>query len=176
MAHRETRRYIDFLDAVVAGYNAREHRMVGMSPDEAEIPENFSRVQRNLETYRASRLRKRKKPKFKRGDIVRTLLQKGRMARSYTQNFSNDTFFIHKVHVRLPIPTYTLKSVETGQVMEDRLYENELQLVQYGKQGYKIEKVLKTKRNKDGEKMLYVKWIDFNKPTWIRESDITETY
>ena len=68
----ETLRYIDALPDLVQTYNSRPHRSLEkMSPNEADLPSNENRV-RAIHMKRYSSINgKRKKPIYKKGDIVR---------------------------------------------------------------------------------------------------------
>ena len=47
MTHENTDRYIDALPFLVHTYNNRKHRMIGMSPIEAELPGWTYHIRRN---------------------------------------------------------------------------------------------------------------------------------
>ena len=73
MAENETRRWVDVLDDVVHAYNNRYHRIIRMSPNEAEKLENKNKLLNNVTPYYEKAITKRKKPKYKVGDLVSVL-------------------------------------------------------------------------------------------------------
>ena len=75
----------------------------------------------------------------------------------------------------MPIPTYQVKSCDTGEIIQGSFYSNELQKVAGAI--FKVEKVLK-RRIVKGRWQLYVKWLDFgvHHNSWINEEDIDRTF
>ena len=58
---------------------------------------------------------------------------------------------------------YTVKDLDTGEVIQGKFYTQELQKVA---NVFRIEKVLRTK--KQGKKLMYyVKWMGYTTPSWI---------
>lgn len=176
LAENETSEYTQHLPDLLSLYLNRKHRSIGMSPEEAEKEENQSKVQEAHEKYRRKRLSQRKPAKYQEGIAVRVLLDRGKFRRGYHQRFGNELYKISQVHTRMPIPSYSLKSMDTGEEQAGRYYENEMQPVLFDREeGYRIDRVLRSK-GRGRRKMLLVKWIDFEKPEWVPAANITKTY
>jgi hypothetical protein len=181
LSARETVRYLDALPDLVATYNRRGHRTLqGMSPEEADRPENEHRVQAifhqkwgRYADLRKSRLR------FRVGDLVRIkteVKQKvSSSARAYAEQFKGEYFRIVRINRTLPIALYYLKSLDTGEVLRGGLYANELQR-QRGNV-FKIQRVHK-ERVRQGVRELFVKWKDFGPRhnEWIRADSVVGVY
>ena len=174
MTENETRRWVDVLQRVVDAYNARRHRMIKMSPNEAEKKVNRAKVIDAVSRYYQKALSKRRDPKFKVGDVVSIQKYKNVFAKGYDQVFTDELFKIYEVHTKLPISMYTLTEYD-GTVITGRFYENELQLAKYDV--YKVEKVLKTRRRK-GVSESFVKWKGWPDKynQWIPDTDVVREY
>ena len=75
MTHENTDRSIDALPFLVHTYNNRKHRMIRMSPAEAELPGQTYLIRRKQELH-YSKI-KRKKLKYRIGLTVRISIMKG---------------------------------------------------------------------------------------------------
>ena len=167
MTENETYRYIDVLDDLLSTYNNRVHRMIGMTPFDAEKPENSLIIrQRNEERF--SKI-KRRKPKYKIGQHVRISIQKGKFTRGYNPQQQEEVFKIKSISTALPIPLYRLENYDSDETIEGDFYEFEITPVK--KETFVIEKVLKRKTEKR-KKWLFVKWRGYKNPSWILESDL----
>ena len=128
MNERRTERYLGMLPGVVKLYNNRYHRIIRMTPSEAERDSNFPEVLENLEKYYQKEGRK-KKPKYKVGDVVRISSFKQTFHKHYKQTFKDSLYVIDKVNVKMPVPMYKLKFYETGEPEAGSWYAEELSLV-----------------------------------------------
>ena len=90
MTHENTDRYIEPLPILVHTYNNHKHRMIGMSPAEAELPGRTYRIRRKQELHHSKI--KRKKPKYKIGQTVRISIMKGKFDRVFTPQFMEEIF------------------------------------------------------------------------------------
>jgi len=175
MTQNETKRWIDILSDVVAAYNDRYHRIIRMSPNEAEQDKNKTRLLENVSLYYHKALSRRKEPKFKVGDVVSVQKLRNVFAKGYEQLFTDELFRVSEIHTKLPIPMYSLVEYDGETVIEGRFYENEMQLAEY--EVYKVEKVLR-KRVTNNTEEVYVKWkgwpARYNQ--WIPASDIEIHY
>ena len=90
MTHKNTDRYIDALPFLVHTYYNRKHRMIGMSPTEAELPGPTYNIRRKQELV-YSKIN-RKKPKYKIGQTVRISIMKGKFDRGFTPQFKEEIF------------------------------------------------------------------------------------
>lgn len=176
LTHHETRRYTDVLQSLVQTYNKRGHRTLKyMSPNAADLPENRHYVISALNDYYTKITAKRVRARFKIGDTVRIRRELTVFLRGYHERFKRELFTIIAVERRMPIPAYTLKSLDKDDVISGLFYNNELQKVLGGV--YKVEKVIK-RRVRNGKVQLYVKWLDFGPShnSWIDAEDVTEIY
>ena len=172
MTSRETERFIDALPHLVKIYNSREHRMIGMSPNEAEKEENANLVRERQEENYVGKARKT--PKFKEGATVRISKLKGQFDRGFDEQFHEEIFKIKNVFTRLPIPTYQLETFDGDKIIEGNFYGNELTEVN-PPELFKIEKIIRRKKDsKTGEKLVLVKWRGYRNPSWIPESDVVD--
>jgi hypothetical protein len=139
-----------------------------LSPNEAEKPENFTKVRdAHNKRYSKLELQRGKRPiKLKKGDKVRLKVADAAFARGFNERWTREYFIIHTIKTRMPIHQYTVSSMDTGEVVEGSFYENELQKITGDV--WRIEKVLKRKVV-GGRAKLYVKWIGFgnNHNSWI---------
>jgi len=96
-------------------------------------------------------------------------------AKGYEQVFTDELFRVHEVHVKLPIPMYTLEDYEGTVIIEGRFYENEMQLANY--EVFKIEKELET-QTKNGVVEILVKWKGWPEKynQWIPQKDLVRDY
>ena len=69
MDGNNTERFIDVLPDIINTYNNTMHRMIGMTPIEAEKKENHSKVRNMIMMYQSKV--KKQNPKYKRGQTVR---------------------------------------------------------------------------------------------------------
>ena len=175
MTENETMNWISALPQVVKAYNNRYHRIIKMSPNEAEKEENNEKLIDNLSIYYHKAISKRRRPKFKVGDIVSIQKYKNVFAKGYDQVFTDQLFKVAEVHTKLPIPMYTLSEYDGSDLIEGRFYENEMQLAKYDV--FKVEKVIR-KRTRNGVRENYVKWkgwpAKYNQ--WVPEVDIVREY
>ena len=181
MTEKETNTYIDVLPLLLDTYNKRTHRSLGgLSPIEAEMGVNQTHVlEQQINRFEKIRMKNRSKKKnLKIGDVVRIKIRAmNRFNRSFHHQFSIDLFKIHKISNRMPIPMYSVQSLNTHEILKQKFYKEQLQLV-LGDE-YRVEKILKTRKNGAGKnKQFFVKWIGFNDEhnSWVNESDITKKF
>ena len=180
LSAKETTRYIDVLDSLVETYNGRPHRSLeGMTPNEADRADNEGRVQ-GIHHARYGKLaeRRKKKLRFKVGDLVRVKTATGKVSsssRAYAEQFKGEYFRIVRINRTMPVALYYLRSMDTEEFIEGGFYAQELQ--RQRSEVYKIEKVL-GRRVRRGVPELKVKWKYFGPRwnEWIPESNVTEMY
>ena len=162
---QNTRRYIDVLPSLVAGYNNSNHRSIGMAPN---------RVTKKLESlirqrlYGKLKVKRVKRYKYWIGDLVRISKKRKVFRKGYLPNWSERTFVIKDRNLRKE-PVYYLRDYN-GEDIEGAFYEKELQRVS-GQEEYYVERILKSKRQ--GRKLLhFVKWqgwpSKFN--SWVEDA------
>ena len=172
MTFKETDRYIDVLPLLVSTYNNRKHRMIGMTPAQAEMPGQTYAIRRKQENYYSKA--KRTKPKYSVGQTVRISKFKGHFDRGFTQQFQEEIFKIKSISTRLPYPTYELETFDGDETLEGNFYANEITPVNEPEL-FVIEKILKKRTDrKTKEKMVLVKWRGYKNPSWIPEKDIVD--
>lgn len=160
MTELETNTYYDKFDDIIQSYNSRPHRSLNeLSPNDAELEENKLRVL-DAHNFRYTKiLNKTPKIELKVGDWVRINMIRHIFARGYHEKWSRDMYEIVQVSHRMPITMYKLKcltSEEEDEEIEGLFYKNELSHVRDDENVFKIEKVLKEKKNQ-----CLVKWLDW---------------
>ena len=95
----------------------------------------------------------KKNLKFKVGDNVRISKYKNIFDKGYTPNWSEEVFIVNKIKNTVPW-TYAIGDLN-GEEITGSFYEKELQKT--NQKEFRIEKVLKRKRDK-----IYVKWKGYN--------------
>ena len=107
----------------------------------------------------------KKEPKYEVGDHVRISKHKNIFAKGYAQNWSEEVFTISRIKNTVP-QTYVVSGLN-GEEITGSFYEKELQKT--SKEKFRIEKVLKRKRDK-----LYVKWKGYDNRfnSWIDKKDL----
>ena len=154
------------LDRLMNEYNHIDiHRTIGMTPAKASLETNSSIIRKKL------RVEKGGHGKYRVGDKVRISLVKGIFAKGYEANWSEQVYVIDSIKNTMPV-SYTLKDLH-GEPLIGRFYEPELQKT--NQEVFRIEKVISKKTNKDGTKMIRVKWRGypdkFNQ--WIPEEEFS---
>lgn len=173
MSQFETRRYIDNLQNFVSSYNNREHRMIAMSPEEAEDEKNHEKVALKMLSYHNTI--KYEKPKYKINQLVRIALQKGVFHRGYNEQSNFEVFNIYDIKQTLPKPLYLLETYDKKEKLVGGFYAHELTPV--NSNIFKVEKVIKQRKVR-GQLQYFVKWkgYDSTHNSWIDANDITEVY
>ena len=180
MTEHETNRFISksmpdgsvlsLLPMFVKTYNNRKHRMIGVTPYEAETrPELEIDIQKRLNAYHGKI--KNQKPKLNVGDYVRIAKIKGKFSRGYNEQASQEIFKIHRVKTNLKIPLYELSNYRGDEIIKGSFYDFEL--VKVEGDTFRIEKVVK-KRKYRGKNQLLVKWKGFDDSynSWIDAAGI----
>ncbi|KMQ83116.1 hypothetical protein RF55_20884 [Lasius niger] len=153
-------KWIDALPRLVAEYNARKHRTIGMKPIDvtpAIADKLLNTVYSNVKIAAPAR--------FKVGDSVRVSKFKTIFDKGYTPNWTTEVFKIVKVQKTNPA-TYVLED-SRGNPIAGGFYEYELHHVA-NPDVYLMETVLRKK----GE--VYVKWLGLDKShnSWIHKTNI----
>ena len=131
-------------------YNNTYHRAIKMKP--INVKDNtYINTGKNVND---------KDPKFELGDYVRISKYKNIFAKGYTPNWSEEIFVIKETKNTVPW-TYVINDLN-GEEIIGIFYEKELQKV--NQKEFRIEKVIKKKRNK-----LYVKCKGYDNSfnSWI---------
>lgn len=117
-----TLRYIEILPKLLSTYNNRYHRTLKCSPNEVNETNVNSIWQRQYGTLSD---KARIDFKFSVGDTVRIIKYKNIFTKSYLPGWKQEIFIIHKRYTTNPV-TYTIKSYETGELIQGRYYNSEL--------------------------------------------------
>jgi len=175
MTENETNRYVDVLQDLVKSYNNRKHRMINMTPNEAEKNENNEHLQINLLQQKQVEQIKTRKPQLQAGEYVRIAKQKGKFSRSYDEQAMQEIYRIKNVDLRKKIPLYHLTDYDGKESLLGGFYEFELTPVKTDT--FRIEKVLKKRRYK-GKNQLYVKWKGFGDQhnSWIDAANVERIF
>ena len=164
-------KWLTFLPKAVQIINDRHHRIIRMTPNEAELSVNKDDVNDAMSLYhQKAQQSKRKTIQFSVGDNVRIKRDKNVFSRGYLPTFTDEVFKVVEVIDHLPIEMYRLTEWD-GTDITGNFYPEELSLVKGDV--FKIEKRLKS-RTVRGKKEIYVKWEGFpNKYNqWIPISDL----
>lgn len=165
-----TKKYIDILPDIVARYNNAYHRSIKMRPIEVNSS-NVPQVWINL--YEKKLLSKNKNDGFLNiGDTVRISIEKMPFQKRYEEIWTEEIFIItHKLTNTLPI-VYKLKD-QANEPIKGMFYHEELQKVTEPST-YRIEKILRRKRTKDGKLLYFVKWKGYSNKfnSYVSEEDL----
>jgi hypothetical protein len=174
MTEYETYRFIDKLPDIVETYNKRFHRMIQMTPSQAESMPDVSLFINDLIAKRELKLKKRK-PHLKINQDVRIAKQKGKFSRGYDEQAQAELFKIKEIDINKRIPLYHLTDHQQTEDILGGFYENEITPV--SSDIFRIEKIIKRKRI-NGRNLLFVKWKGYGDKynSWIDESDITDEF
>lgn len=169
-SHYNTRKFSDVLPKLLSSYNKRFHRIIGMTPSKAELPENTLIVRKKLKAYYDKT--SEKKPKFSIGDKVRVQRQQGKFGRGYDDIFSNEIYNISSINRSLPVPMYSLTSFDGATDILASFYANELQKVSGFP--FKIIDILKTEKSPQGVVRHFTQVNVNNEPffAWINRADL----
>ena len=152
-----TARFVDIMHLAVQSYNTRVHRMIGMTPAEAELRENQDKVRLALETYyrtkiyknvddKKSNMARKKKSKFAVGDLVRKVAKRSKFFRSFHPTFASELYKISQIYAHLPTTLYGLEDLE-GNRLSGRYYPRELQKVSDLLSSFKVDKIHEWRTN-----------------------------
>lgn len=159
MHHRNSARWIDFLEDAVYALNHRVCRTIGMRPVD---------VKQDTFKYEPQKI---VPCKFRPGDTVRLASYKRIFTKGYAGRWTREIFVIAEA-IGLEVPHYYVKDL-SGEEVRGVFYEPELQLVTNNSGVYKIDKILKH-RTRKGVKEVLVSWTDYEEPSWIPEADVVD--
>ena len=186
--HKQSYKYIGVLQDIVDNYNKRPHRSLGSySPSEVnrenanEVrlsaylarkvkPKNVPKIEKKESSMKT---RRKRKYKFKVGDLVRITYKRYTFQRDYQQKWTEELFKIRRRYMRENKPIYQLKDLQ-DEIIEGSFYQQELQKVKKDENTtWKIEKIIKKRRRKGATEAL-VRWLGYPKKfdSWIPMTDI----
>ena len=122
-------RYVEVLPELVAAYNRKKHRSIGVAPDDV-TPYNAHAIRDKLygKPGAAKKKKKRKKPALALGDRVRLGRAKPLFEQGYKANWTTEIFTIHAVNRSGVHPRYKVRD-DDGEVIRGSFQEAELQKV-----------------------------------------------
>lgn len=166
-SERNTTRWVDVVQRIVAAINRSVCRSTGLTPSQVTFA-NANELRRRLYGSESAVTR----PALAVGDYVRIEKRKQEFEKGYLPRFTDELFIITKARVTNP-PTYALKD-EVGEAVRGWFYGSELCPVRKdASTTYRVERVLKSRRSKRGGTEHFVKWL--NRPSiynaWVHESD-----
>ena len=164
--HRNTYRWVDVLQALIDGYNNTYHRSIKMTPNQATDDANADVVRANLYPPRDT------KPawKYRVGQKCRISKGKHVFHKGYREGWSEEIFVVRRRFPTDPV-TYGLTDLMNDEIT-GTFYEHEIQPVTKDDDGaYIIERVVKTRRNKNGKIQHLVKWRGYDDKfnSWVDE-------
>ena len=166
MSYTNDERYIDALDQLVTGYNARFHSGIGMAPNQFN-EKNQEDVWLRMYSPESPTF----KARLKVGDYVRISKARLKFQKGYTGSRSTEIFTVTEVKKTAPI-VYEISDFNDDPVV-GTFYEQDLKKVEKP-ETYKVERVIKRKTVR-GKRMFFVKWLgypdSFNQ--WISQDDLT---
>ena len=115
----KTHKWIDFLPQLVKNYNSTPHRTIGMAPDQVTF-ENSPAIYKHV--FGDSNLVV--KPRLKKGDRVRILIDKTIFDKGYNQNWSDQIYKIKSVHQRAGVVWYKIEDLDNNILDGIRYYWN----------------------------------------------------
>ena len=153
------------LPELIREYNTTYHRSIKMTPEEARMPRNFTRVYENLYPTRTQV----EPSKFQVGDKVRISRKKQTFSKESHGIWSEEIFEISKILTTTPI-VYKIKDLANEEI-KGTFYKEQLQKT--NQNIYRIDRILRRRQGKDGSEVL-VRW--FNYPSkfdsWEKEDVI----
>ena len=189
---RNTKSYLSALPHLVHAYNNSLHRVIGMTPTEASLPENSKAVRAKLYpstegTLSAAAAAAAGNPpeagchpqpprtsttttdvRLEPGTRVRISKWKGEFEKGYMPNWSMEEFRVRERVDPLTADTRTVYKLEDlqGEPIMGIFYREELQPITRNR--YRVEKVLRTRGSGD-QKQYFVKWLGWPEKfnTWI---------
>jgi hypothetical protein len=159
---------------ILETYNNRKHRMIGMTPMQAETDKKKHMDIRLRMSKYYSKIKPRKQ-NFQIGDTVRIAIQKGKFSRGYKEQSNLEIFKIYDIKKKSEIPMYFLETYDKSEKIKGGFYDFELTKVNF--ESFRIEKILKT-RKVNGKLQHFVRWKGFNEnyDSWIDAENITQEF
>ena len=159
MYERQTYRYIDVLQDIASSYNNTIHSSIKMAPSQVTEQNDLDIYIKFYMPHVNKLAKKPVKFSFNIGDLVRVSYNKGKFAKSYFEQYSEEIFTIrYRIH-SFP-PRYLLADF-LGENIDGSFYEQELVKVDPDeKREFKIQNIVKyRKRGKRREAL--VKWYGY---------------
>lgn len=177
----QTRRYLDVLPQLVHAYNNTYHRSIGRSPTEVNQTNEETVWQRLYAPKQKSKkqvatlLKTVKQPKVKAGDWIRLSKARRTFKKGYLPNWSEELFSVVRIKDGNP-PLYIVQDYH-GEIIKGGMYAQEVQKVKKSDELYRVEKILQTRKKKNGKgKEVKVRWLGYGPSfdSWVDEKDVLD--
>lgn len=174
LSQRNTSRWVDVIDRIADAINATKCRSTGVAPNHFTF-ENATQLRQQIYGRIVSEMRAvQVHPSFKVGDAVRIEKQKGKFAKGYAPNFTDEIFRVTQVHSTTQPPVYRL-SDSRGNVLRGWFYAQEMCHTHEADTMYRIERIIRSRTNRaSGEREHFVKWEGYDSTynEWVRAVDL----
>ena len=166
MEHYNSIRWVDYVEQALEIYNTRVHTSIGMSPEAAVEKKNQKIILRKYlkryANYDKKRVEKnRRKPKFKKGQMVKIFKKKGIFARGFHQNVTKEYFKIYYVDRSFCKDRYYLKDMQGDKIIGSFYEEYLVPYIPDADKVYRLDPSFKgyTRKNIRGVPHILVKWL-----------------
>ena len=170
--------WLDALPHLVTEYNQTRHRSIGMTPEDAQKPENSEIVYQRLYDQPRKDLRKipekDRLPAFHVGDLVRISLHKRIFEKGSTANWSEEIYKIREIVQTTQPITYKIQDLR-DEPIEGGFYKE--QLKKTDQTIYRVDRILRRRRGKNGEAEVLVRWMGYPSPefdSWEKADTILQ--
>ena len=166
--------WYDILPELIREYNNSYHRSISMTPNEASKLCNYQKVYDSLYNRPNQKSLKRVQKAFHIGDKVRISVNKRLFEKGSTSNWSEEIFEISNV-VKSTNPTvYKIKDLADEEI-KGHFYKEQLQKTEQSI--YRIERVIRKRRKRDGTQEALVKWVGYGDKfnSWMPAADILKS-
>ena len=133
MSQEESWSWVDKLQGTLSALNASFNRNLGMSPKQASLAKNRTKVFQNIHTlYNETNMRQIARRgytfKFKIGDVVRIRTSESAFRKKYAGSWSTELYTVAGRNLMSYLPRYTLETFLTGAPIVGSFAESELRV------------------------------------------------
>jgi hypothetical protein len=175
LEHYQTYRYLDVFDLLIETYNNRGHRSIAyLTPNEAEMPLNQTRVLDAHNQRYTALLRKKKKPTLKVGDTVLVKNSKSTFQRGYHRRYNLEPFEIESVDTSRPVVMYVIRSLDKGDTITGKFYASELEKIDKSDDAWRFVPTGKTttRRGKKYQWANFEGFTDKKHGRWVADDEL----
>ena len=127
ISSKNSKKFFDKFNEIIETYNNHFHRIISMTPNQADSGNFDEALYKNIKKYRDTV--KKQAQVFFEGDKVRLKLTKSIFTKGYMQSASDSVFIVTKVNTKHKIPLYTIREEDKEKSIEGQYYSTELQKV-----------------------------------------------
>ena len=176
MAAQNTNQWLDKLEPVVQSINASYSRTLGMTRNQAALPQNRAKVfLKSVIEPEMKNMSERvgKKNAFKVGDTVRILMDQ-LFGKSYLGNYSQVLYTVTDYKMRGGVPVYSIQELLTKEPIQGAFYEQEMKLVNLPPNQPPIRDIEKIHsfRMLDNKEQVQVSYPGIRGKQWVDYSDL----